>query len=863
MQKAIMCVDPDKEVLTKLEQVIGDNFGHVYVIETATDPKEAIRVINTLTDMGVGTVVLITSYLLGDMNGLQFIREVKKICPKIKTIFFSENIDIQMIEEAVNSEDVFRFVRKNYDPYEMAKVIADGISAHIGETELDNLYIELKQSENEKNMILESIAEGLLFIDDKYNILWMNEIARHEFHNGNLATKCYELLYGRKKPCADCESMNIHSGIRYHSLEKKFEDGCYKNIRYYPVLDDAGKTLGVLMSITDITNRKRLETMNYVLLEVAKSVNSAESTVQLYQNIYEVISKELSAQYMCVAGRDYDSVFIEYVNGKDKLIGIKKPNIKDHERVLELMSLLSKQMQSDENNNFVVIEGIANVEFVIDLSYRVVFFEFARDLMSVDILFKFIKSLSEQIKTGLTKMDSIKKFIYQANHDAMTSLYNKDFFMKTVNAKIFSQRENEHSHKSYALAIIDLNFFKEVNDTYGHIHGDEVLFSIAQRLLKSIRHGDYVARIGGDEFGILVEYHTKSEVMKAIDRVQESIGKTIKLGKINVNVGSSIGVVYDISNYSHAELAVKDADVAMYEAKKHKEGIGTYRIFEKDIQEKLNQQVVMENSLSKEILEKEFSMRYQPIISLATFETVGFEAFIRWVSVGGIIYNPNEFIAIAEDSGNIEKIGNFVLDHVSQAVEILCVAFGDDSYISINFSAKQLLSTQQLDKIEKVGLNKQRIQVEVTEKALVSNYDRANKNLEKLQDMGIKIHLDDFGTGFSSISHLNKMDINDIKIDSTLVQQLPYNLDCVKVVKAIISVAKNLGITITAEGVENAEQLKLLMEMGCDFAQGYYIGLPLTQAEAFLYKKKNFSKKLLEKLKMKQNQLEDESPLTT
>ncbi|MBC7961162.1 MAG: EAL domain-containing protein, partial [Vallitaleaceae bacterium] len=278
---------------------------------------------------------------------------------------------------------------------------------------------------------------------------------------------------------------------------------------------------------------------------------------------------------------------------------------------------------------------------------------------------------------------------------------------------------------------------------------------------------------------------------------------------------------------------------AMYEAKRDKSGFGTCRFFEKDIEEKLQYQNNIKTNLKSAMLNREFSLRYQPIVSLVEEKVIGFEAFIRWESKQGTFLSPSEFIPIAEESGEIEAIGNFVLDEVAIAIGQLNDDL-DECYVSINFSSKQLFSNQQIERIEGLGLLTKQIQIEVTEKTLVENHDKANKGLERLQKMGIKIHLDDFGTGYSSLVFLNTTDINDIKIDGTFIKQLPQNENCKKIIKIILAMAQGLGMTVTAEGVETKEQWDFLKSEGCDFVQGYFISEPLTLQEAIKFKKCQF-----------------------
>lgn len=827
MQKAIVCVDMDKILLSQLEKLVLEEFGGEYVVEIANKPSEALRVVSTLHELGINTAVLITGFYMPEINGLQLIEKVHLIDPKTKATLLIRQMGLESVEHAINAFHLFKIIKTNFKREEIIQVIRDACYRYNQEVELETLYRKLTESEKEKELILQSISEGMIFIDIQHNILWLNDRVNQEFKNN--CKKCYEKLYGRSTPCPDCEALKALEHYKGHSTERRFANNHYKLAKYHPVQDNRDKVLGILISLTDITNRKRVEKMNYVLLEVAKLVNSSEAIVQLYENIYRLIAKELSATFMCVAGKDFDNVYIEYINGKDKLIGIVGLKNKDQQHINRLMNTLGQQLEADESKNYIITEKDNDIEIVISLHDKIIIYEFEKMDMTVDYLLTFIKALSDQVKIGVSKIESIKKITYQANHDSLTGLYNREFFLKTVNGKILSQRESDQDENLYSLAVLDLNYFKEVNDTYGHVLGDEVLFTVSQRILKSLRHGDTVARIGGDEFAMLIQQVSKSEIAKILTRIQEFIAEPIEIGKTKILIGSSIGLVYEVSKYLSSEHAIKDADIAMYEAKKDKSGIGTFKFYEKEIEKKLLNQQEMESNLRSATINKEFSMRYQPIVCMRTLKIVGFEAFIRWEKTQGLFYNPKDFLPIAEEYGHIEDIGNFVLEEVATAIDQLN-DHNDlkDCFISINLSSKQFFSNQQIERIEMLGLQNKKIQIEVTEKTLFDNFDKANKSLEKLHKLGIKVHLDDFGTGYASLSCLNTSEIHDIKIDHTFVKQLPQNSNCNKVVNVILAVAKGLGMTVTAEGVEKKEQFDFLLELGCDYAQGYYISKPLT-----------------------------------
>lgn len=830
MQEAIICVDRERKGIEQLEEFLVEAFGNDYVVETAEELKEALKIFQRLNKMNISTAVLITGFYSYEPNDINLIEQIHNIDVNTKIVLFPDKISLESLENTINSVNIFRLIKKNCKKEELIQVINDACYHFKKEKELEQLYEKLKESETEKKLLLESITEGMVFIDKEFNILWENEIIKQEFKSQY--NKCYEKIFARSTPCYDCQIKQVYNGLISYSEEKKIENKSYKLVKYNPVQNNEGDILGILMSFTDITNRKHKEKMNLILFEVAKLVNNANDIIKLYKSIYEILEKELQVEYFCMAGKDFDNVYIEYMTGKDKLIGIKKIKRREQEYISALLNTLSKQTQEDKDNNYIIRDNNNKKEIVIGNQSKIMIVSFENINIPVDHLFTFIKALYEQLRMGISKIENIKKITYKANHDFLTGLYNREYFMKTIHNKVFRKRERSQDNNEYSIAVLDLNYFKEVNDSYGHVVGDEVLITISQRILKALRYGDIVARIGGDEFAILLQQSSKTEVTSILSRVQKRIAIPIQIDNINITIGSSIGLVYEIGKYSNGELALKAADIAMYEAKKDKTGFGTFRFFEKDIEERLEHILKMEKSLENASKNKEFSMRYQPILSIHTNEIVGFEALIRWESNKGTFYNPTEFLPIAEENGQIEDIGVFVLEQAAIAIKQFAKHnMYKDCFISINLSSKQLFSNQQIKYIENFGSNNNKIQIEVTEKTLLDDFDKATKTLERLQNMGIKIHLDDFGTGYSSLSYLNSSEIHAIKIDRTFINNLPENIKCVKIVKTILSVARELGMTVTAEGVENKEQLEFLMELGCNYVQGYYISLPLTLEE--------------------------------
>ena len=352
------------------------------------------------------------------------------------------------------------------------------------------------------------------------------------------------------------------------------------------------------------------------------------------------------------------------------------------------------------------------------------------------------------------------------------------------------------------------------------------MYIVSQRLLKVLRQGDMIARIGGDEFAMMIQRSDRKEIEAVINRIQTTIAEKIQIGKLDIVLGSAVGIVYGLDRYKSSEQAINDADRAMYDAKQDKEGIGTYRFFESEIEEKFRNQLLIEEGLQNAWHNEELGLEYQPIISLSDYQIVGYEAFIRWKKNDGTAFTPEEFIPVAEESGIIEELGSYVLTAVSKAVKLLEIK-NPNLFVSVNFSVKQILSSKQIEAVRSYQFNSHQFRIEITEKPFHKNYDLTMRSIEQLKDMGIKVFLDDFGTGYSSLSYLNIMEVNDIKIDKIFISKIDEDEAARSVVSSIISVAKTLNMTVTAEGVENGSQLKYLKGLGCDYAQGYYISRPL------------------------------------
>lgn len=412
-----------------------------------------------------------------------------------------------------------------------------------------------------------------------------------------------------------------------------------------------------------------------------------------------------------------------------------------------------------------------------------------------------------------------------AFRDPLTDLNNREAFKnKLSDAIAYSQRYNS----AFGLLFIDLDYFKDVNDSHGHEIGDQLLKMVSERLLSCTRVVDIVSRLGGDEFTILVTGDvTESGLAVMASQVIKSVSEPYTIREHELIIGCSIGIALYPRDGENIEVLLKHADAAMYHAKE--QGRGSFSFFDFSINEKNQRLIKIKQALRSALDRGEFSLVYQPKINPHQNVVTGYEALIRWKSRELGIVSPAEFIPIAEESGDIEGVTNWVIHRVAEdkkKSEIL-----RESNVAINISAKQFrfdnwINT--LKKLSRIGaLEASKVTIEVTETALIDSFDTTLDQLTTLRKLGCKIAIDDFGTGYSSLSYLKKMPIQFLKVDRTFVMDIGVDQDDQAIVQTIIAMSHEMGIQVIAEGAESAEQVEFLRSKGCDEIQGYYFARPM------------------------------------
>ena len=440
--------------------------------------------------------------------------------------------------------------------------------------------------------------------------------------------------------------------------------------------------------------------------------------------------------------------------------------------------------------------------------------------------------------------ESQKKLEYLSNHDELTNLLNRRAFDDSFNEALAYAAEHQ-GHK-VALFFLDLDQFKQVNDTLGHNVGDELLQKVSDRLVEFLVDKAVFARVGGDEFKLYVENFDNIQYVEDLAKnLLRQFEKIFQCGDFEISTTASIGVAIYPDHGTDSVTLIKNADLAMYRSKD--KGRNNYSFFSVELAEFLEKRTKTINALKYALKNKdEFMLVYQPKVSIATEKIVGIEALVRWNSATLGHVSPGEFIGIAEDTHMIIEIGKLVLDKACEDFMKLKKEGYILEHISVNISSIQLhysdLYKTLSDVIAETGIGTHELELEVTESYIATNEIKAIDTLGKFREMGVELAIDDFGTGYSSMSYLQRLPITRLKVDKAFVDDLPYSIESVAVVKAILALANTFGLKITIEGVENEEQLEFFKDKYCDDIQGYVYSKPLSLEELKIFIKENLSK---------------------
>jgi len=434
-----------------------------------------------------------------------------------------------------------------------------------------------------------------------------------------------------------------------------------------------------------------------------------------------------------------------------------------------------------------------------------------------------------QVQNITNRREAEEQLIRGAMHDPLTGLPNRALYIDHLRKTLARWKRRDHG--AFAVLFVDLDGFKGINDTLGHLAGDQLLVEFTQRLLANLRPGDTVARLGGDEFSILLDdINDLNDALTAVKRLQDTLQEPFYVSGRPLAVTASVGVTLSAPEYLDPEEMLRHADAAMYRAKK--QGKGRSEVFDRPASVRLERQSQIEADLSRAVERDEMVLEYQPIVLLSTGRIAGFEALLRWQHPTLGLIAPPDFISIAEATGAIVPIGEWVLEEGCRQMrewQKTCPQ-NPPLYVSVNLSVRQFTQSHLVEQVavalHNAGLDPSSLHLEITESMLM-NADPAIRMLGELKALGVGISIDDFGTGYSSLSYLHRLPIGTVKIDRSFVNSMSQNKEGFEIVRTIITLAKSLNLTIVAEGVETHEQLEVLQTLNCQYGQGHFFSKAL------------------------------------
>lgn len=447
------------------------------------------------------------------------------------------------------------------------------------------------------------------------------------------------------------------------------------------------------------------------------------------------------------------------------------------------------------------------------------------------VLSQRMEEKEEQLQQTTAKMH------HDAFHDSLTSLPNRALFEDRLTQAMHRASQQIRSEPQYAVIYLDTDRFKGVNDTYGHPAGDALLIELADRLQESVRPTDTVARMGGDEFALLIEPLFSAQHAEVVaEQIQNELRRPLQVQSIDMTTSVSIGVVLGNSDYTSAMEILRDADIAMYKAKEA--GRAGHQVFNKKMREhtiRINQ---TEAELRLALERHELRLIYQPIVKLATQQIIGLEALVRWQHPERGLVGPNEFIHVAEEFGLMSAIDRWVFREACIQMRRWQETYPKDPMLdlSVNVSADHFGSVDMLEYfhsiLQQTNFDPKRLNLEITEGAFLAQPQQLGERLRRLRKLGISLHLDDFGTGYSSLSYLHTLPLDTLKIDRSFIHSMLTNASSAELVRTIVAMAKNMEMSIVAEGVENQQQLNALRELACECGQGYFFAKPMPWQDA-------------------------------
>lgn len=672
--------------------------------------------------------------------------------------------------------------------------------------------------------LFEHSPEAIAILDNQFNILDVNgsfkRIFQYDLDEIRLQniTKvlCEEQLYDESKYFKDC----ITGGefVRQETQRKR-RDGELIDVSFlgYPIISN-GEQIGVYGIYSDLSKEKETESKIRLFAEIFKN------------NTVGVIVTDIEGSIQWI--NDAFTEITGYV--PEEIVGLKPSVLKSGQHNVEYYSNMWNSILKAGKWQGEIYNKRKNGEIYLEWLNIIAIRD---DKGGIE---RFVGMISDI--TDSKRKENIIEIL--TNRDSLTDLYNRDYFVNKLNYEMLKRNKEKEAKQELAIIFLDIDDFKEINDTLGHLVGDSVLKEFAFRLKESIRDYDIASRFGGDEFIVmLLSIKEDYELMSVANRIIEEISRPFIIDNIELHITASLGISRYPMDGSDSTTLIRNADIAMYKSKELKNRKIT--IFEPFLDEKVKEYFMIKNNLRRAITNNEFFLEYQPIIDAKSNKMVGAEALLRWCMNGTDLISPLKFIPVAEKNGYMQHIGEWVLKTACKQNRMWQDKGYSPIFVSVNVSIMQLEQPNFCEIVKTVlketNLNPQYLQLEITETIFTKNYDSVVQTIKRINALGVQVAIDDFGTGYSSLGQLSRLEITKLKIDRTFISEINENANKNKIVKTIISLAESLDLELVAEGVETKEQLEFLMRNDCNVVQGFLFSKPIkiNEIEELLDKRSN------------------------
>ncbi|MCW8876752.1 MAG: EAL domain-containing protein [Kangiellaceae bacterium] len=600
-----------------------------------------------------------------------------------------------------------------------------------------------------------------------------------------------------------------------------------------------------------IDELERSKQLSEVFLKISELTHNSRSTEEFYLQLHQLIAQQVRTHsfFVVLWDKESNSYSFPYIHDEQhggrfdlefdnnemknslvsRVIKSQKPYLADYQELQRRYQLGQLVRKGDVAQSWLAVpfEVSSTTQGAIALQ------SYDKDIYFEEKDLEFLNFLSRHVSTAIERKIKDQKLHHQALHDPVTGLANRSLFVDRIE-HAFS-RQSRKRKPSLAVFFIDFDNFKQINDSFGHQVGDEILKQTAFKMQAQLRESDTLARIGGDEFAILLEdLESTSYAIKVAQRILSVMHTPIEIKGTSIYATISIGIAFNDENCNSKQDLMKNADHAMYHAKN--QGKNNIQVYESSLHHAVVYARQLLHELEIAIEQKQIIFHYQPIVNLSSGKILGFEALMRWHHPEKGIIQPSEFIGVAEQYDLVKVIDKNLLDKVAKTIKKWQSVTREPVYISINISAQRFVDSKLVDDIseviEKYQLAEGSLLVELTEHVLMENISKARLLFHRLKALGIKISLDDFGTGYSSLSYLNQLPFDIIKVDRSFVSQINESNRKFPIISTIIALADALEIDWVAEGIETSFQLETLKKLDCHHGQGYFLAKPLPESEA-------------------------------